>query len=311
MLSRVADNLFWLGRYLERSEHLARYLSVQYFSSIDVPYQQQRERAIVSILDMVGMQTSSDRPLEEEVLVAVALDEKNPVSILSSAYFGRENARSVRDSISTELWESMNNYYLFVSGYPVDVYKTKGLYDFTSNVINHCSIVRGKIQNTLMHDVAWRFIHLGMHLERAAQVVRVLLSKITDIQTLNQFKLGNSLELQQWNILLDCLEAKDMCRKFYNALPNRLNTLEFLLLNPEFPRSVSYNLINAHELLENISRMKQFSKTSLEFKVGKDINHFRYLEVEEVDDNVIPFLEETLQKIHLICDLIVDEYFIY
>ena len=310
MLSRVADNLFWLGRYLERSEHLARYLSVQYFSSIDVPYQQQRERALLSILDMIGMQPNSESPLEEEVLVAVALDEKNPVSILSSAYYGRENARSVRDSISTEVWEAINNYYLFVSGYPVDVYKTKGLYDFTSNVINHCSIVRGKIQYTLMHDVAWRFIQIGMHLERAAQTIRILISKITDIQTLSNFKLGEPLELQQWNILLDCLEAKDMCRKYYNALPNRLNTLEFLLLNPEFPRSVSFNLTNAHVQLEKVSQRKEFSKTSLEFKVGKDINHFRYLEIEDVNDNVIPFLEETLQKIHVICDLIIDEYFI-
>ena len=310
MLSRVADNLFWLGRYLERSEHLARYLSVQYFSSIDVPYQQQRERALLSILDMIGMQPDSESPLEEEVLVAVALDEKNPVSILSSAYYGRENARSVRDSISTEVWEAINNYYLFVSGYPVDVYKTKGLYDFTSNVINHCSIVRWKIQYTLMHDVAWRFIQIGMHLERAAQTIRILISKITDIQTLSNFKLGEPLELQQWNILLDCLEAKDMCRKYYNALPNRLNTLEFLLLNPEFPRSVSFNLTNAHVQLEKVSQRKEFSKTSLEFKVGKDINHFRYLEIEDVNDNVIPFLEETLQKIHVICDLIIDEYFI-
>lgn len=309
MLSRVAENLFWLGRYLERGEHLARYLNVQYFSSIDVPYPQQRERALMSILDMIGMQPGSEKLLEEEVLVAVALDETNPVSILSSVYYGRENARSVRDSISTEVWEAINNYYLFVSGFPVDVYKTRGLNDFTSNVINHCSIVRGKIHHTLMHDAAWRFIQIGMHLERATQVVRILISKITDIQTLNNLKLGGSLELQQWNILLDCLEAKDMCRKFYNVLPNRQNTLEFLLLNPEFPRSVSFNLTFAHELLEQISQMKQFSKDSLEFRVGKDINHFRYLEIQEVDENVIPFLEDTLGKIHEICDLIIDEYF--
>lgn len=311
MLARVADNLFWLGRYLERSEHLARYLSVQYFSSIDVPYQQQRDRAILSILEMVGMSTEKDRPLEEEVLVGVALDEKNPVSILSSAFLGRENARSVRDSISNELWEAMNNYYLFVYEYPVDVYKTKGLHDFTTNVIRHCSLVRGKIESTLMHDVAWRFIQLGMHLERATQVIRILHSKMKDIQTLSELKLGDTLELQQWNILLDCLEAKDMCRKFYNALPNRMNTLEFLLLNPEFPRSVTFNLTNAHELLKAISPKKEFNKFSLEYKVGKDINHFKYLEVEEVEGNIIPFLEETLQKIHLICNLIVDEYFNY
>ena len=64
-------------------------------------------------------------------------------------------------------------------------------------------------------------------------------------------------------------------------------------------------------MLQKISLKKDFSKTSLEYRVGKDINHFRYLEVEEVNDNVIPFLEDTLQKIHLICDLIVDEYFNY
>ncbi len=311
MLSRVADNLFWFGRYLERSEHLARYLSVQYFSSIDVPYIQQRERAILSILEMVGMHTETDRPMEEEVLVAVALDEKNPVSILSSVYFGRENARSVRDSISNELWEAMNNYYLFIAGYPVDVYKTRGLYDFTTNVITNCTLVRGKIENTLMQDVAWRFIHLGMHLERASQVLRILLSKIKDIDTLNNFKLGDSLELQQWNILLDCLEAKDMCRKFYNALPNRINTLEFLLLNPEFPRSVSYNLTLVHDLLKDISQQKDFNKTSIEYKFGKDINHFRYLEIEEVEINVQAFLEETLQKINFFCSLIEKEYFVY
>lgn len=311
MLSRVADNLFWLGRYLERSEHLARYLNVQYFSSIDVPYPQQRERAIVSIMDMVGMQPGLDHFLEEEVLVAVALDETNPVSILSSTFYGRENARSIRDSVSTELWESMNNYYLFVSGYPVDVYKTRGLYDFTSNVFNHCSIVRGKIQNTLMQDVGWCFIQMGMHLESAIQVVRILLSKIKDIETFKDYKLGNSMELQQWNILLDCLEAKDMCRKQYNALPNRLNTLEFLILNPEFPRSVTYHLTHAHDLLKKISQNKQFSKASMEFKVGKVISHLQYLEVEEVDENLIPFLDDTLQKIHLICDIIIDEYFTY
>jgi uncharacterized alpha-E superfamily protein len=185
------------------------------------------------------------------------------------------------------------------------------LFDFTSHVINHCSIVRGKIQNTLMQDVAWRFIQLGMHLERANQVIRILLSKIKDINTLQSLKLGDSLELQQWNILLDCLEAKDMCRKYYNALPNRINTLEFLLLNPEFPRSVTFNLTHVHELLKAISQKKEFNKTSLEYKVGKDINLFRYLEIEEVEVNVISFLEETLHKIHLFGNLIVKEYFTY
>ncbi|NJK95059.1 MAG: alpha-E domain-containing protein [Bacteroidales bacterium] len=82
MLSRVADNLFWMGRYIERVEHLTRYLNVQYFSSIEVPYPQLRERALYSILDLVSQKWRESRPSEEEILVSVAFNERNPESIL-------------------------------------------------------------------------------------------------------------------------------------------------------------------------------------------------------------------------------------
>lgn len=309
MLSRVAENLFWMGRYIERSEHLARYLNVQYFSSIEVPYHELRERALFSIYDMVSQNWRDLRPLEEEILVSVAFNERNPESILSTTYYGRENARIVRDSISTEVWEAINNNYLFVSGFSIDYYKARGLYDFTSQVIDHCSIIRGKIHHTLLHDVAWNFVQLGMHLERATQLIRILISKLNEINELQDYKVGVALETQQWNILLDCAEAKDMCRKFYNSLPDRFLALEFLLLNPRFPRSVVYNLTHAHNILGRINPTKMNHKGSLEFKVGKIINHFTYLEIEDIQDDVIPFLEDTRKKIYQICDLIVDEYF--
>jgi len=311
MLSRVADNLFWMGRYLERSEHLARFLNVQYFSTFDVPFPQIREKAMLSILDMVGIEPKEQTLIEEEVLTTVALDENNPVSIISSVYSGRENARSARDSISTEVWEAINNYYLFVSSYPVDVYKTRGLHDFTFNALNHNDIVKGKIYQTLLNDVAFHFLQLGIHIERATQVVRIIISKIKDIEFLDNLKLGSSLELQQWNILLDCIEAKDMCRKHYNSLPNKQNTLEFLLFINVFPRSVVYNLNHAFEHLKMINSSKPEKRGEINYKVGKIINQFQYKEVADLDDNVIPFLEETLDSIYQINNLIKEEYFSY
>ena len=311
MLSRVADNLFWMGRYLERSEHLARFLNVQYFSTVDVPYPQMREKALLSLLDMIGTDPGLHTGMEGDVLTSVALDENNPASILSSVYRCRENARSVRDSISTEVWEAINNFYLYVTGYPVEIYKMRGLHDFTSNSINFNNIVKGTIYQTLLHDVAFHFLQMGIHLERAIQIVRIIISKMKDIQFLDTLKLGASLELQQWNILLDCVEAKDMCRKHYNSLPNKQNSLEFLLFINTFPRSVVFNLNHAHAHLKMVNPGMLEIRGGLDYKVGKIINHLRYMEIEEINNNVIDFLEDTLQMINNINSLVQEEYFSY
>lgn len=290
MLSRVAENLFWMGRYLERSEHLSRFLNVQYFSTIDVPYPQLREMAMRSILDMAGIIAEKPLTEEEEILTLVALDDQNPSSIVTSVFNCRENARSVRDSISTEVWEAINTYYLFVSAYPVEQYKLRGLHDFTSKSINHNNIVKGKIYQTLLNDEAFHFLQLGIHLERATQVARIILSKKKEIQFLDTLKLGASLELQQWITLLDCIEAKDMCRKYYNSLPNRRNTLEFLLFISTFPRSVIYNLNHAHNHIKLINGGKPEVRGEINYNVGKIINHLRYLEIEELDSDSYNFV---------------------
>ena len=311
MLSRVAENLYWMGRYLERTEHLARYINVEYFSSLDSSHPRQHELAILSIADMIGLPkpTIETDINEEQILVSAALDENNPVSILSTLFAARENARSVQDSISSELWEAINNFYHFVAQYPIDVYKTRGLSDFTMNVVQHCSNVRGRILHTLLHDIGWRFIQLGIHVESAAQIVRIMISKLTDIEEIDKLKLGRSMHEQQWDVLLDCLEAKDMCKKYYTSIPTRENTLDFLLFNPHFPRSVSSRLRMVLRYLEEIDHEKMKNSQSIGFRVGKLVTPFQYMEVHEIDHNLPEFLEGLLSIIYLISDLIVEEYF--
>jgi len=311
MLSRAAENLYWMGRYLERTEHLARYINVEYFSNLDSPHPRQRELAILSIADMIGLNIPeiSGNINEEEVLVSAALDEQNPVSISSAIFMARENARSVRDSISTELWEAINNFYLFVSNYPIDIYKTRGLSDFTYNVIRHCSNVRGRIQYTLLNNIGWFFIQLGLHIESASQVVRIMISKLNDINEINKLKIGDAIHEQEWDILLDCVEAKDMCNKYYTSIPNRENTIEFLLFNQLFPRSIINRLNMVLEFLGKISPGFSRNKNSLHYKVAKIITPFQYLDVKEIEDNLSEFLEDLLSKIYLISDMIAEEYF--
>jgi uncharacterized alpha-E superfamily protein len=311
MLSRVAENLYWMGRYLERVEHLARYINVEYFSSLDVIHPRQHELAIISIADMIGLPKPDMESAinEEEILVSSALDENNPVSILSALFAARENARSVRESLSSELWESINNFYHFVSTYPVDIYKTRGLSDFTNHVIQYTSNVRGRIQNTLMHDVGWLFIQLGIQVESASQIVRIMISKIDSIEKVNRLKLGRYIQEHQWEVLLDCLEAMDMCKKYYTTLPNRTRTIEFLLFNPDSPRSVNSRLNLILRYLKRINKTNSKHAKSIDFRVAKLVAPYQYLEVHEIDDNLPAFLEELLSKIYQISDFIVDEFF--
>jgi uncharacterized alpha-E superfamily protein len=311
MLSRVAESLFWMGRYLERTEHMARYINVEYFASLDGSFTALHDRAILSIADMIGLPVPAmeDQINEEEILVGAALDENNPVSILSALFQARENARSVRDSISSELWESINNFYHFVATYPVDIYKTRGLSDFTVQVVQHCSNVRGRITHTLLHDIGWHFIQLGLKLEGAAQLLRIMISKVTDIEEIGKLKLGKSMLGQQWNILLDCLEAKDMCRKYYREVPGTNHIIDFLLFNPHFPRSMTSQLSQVLDSVHKINNKYVNNRINLEFKIGKAITPYHYMETHEIEKKLPDFLKKALSNIYTINDMIASEYF--
>ncbi|MEH6405919.1 MAG: alpha-E domain-containing protein, partial [Leeuwenhoekiella sp.] len=169
MLARVANNLFWMGRYIERSEHVARYLNVNYFSSLDAPNERSQSRQLVlrSMLFMAGGEEIEEDVIlnEEDVLYDVALNPDKQYSIINCLKFARENANSARDLISTELYESLNKFYHFILNYNVDHFTKRGLYDFTIHVTESTAVLRGKIRGTLLHDEVYAIIMLGVNLE--------------------------------------------------------------------------------------------------------------------------------------------------
>ncbi len=309
MLARVASSLYWMGRYIERTEHLARYLNVQYFSTLDAPMSQKKPFVLGSILNMVGIPFEKDELLEEEdVLVKIALDESNHASIISSVNAGRENARSIRSVISTELWESINKYYHFVHNFPLDIYKTRGLYDFCLNAIQHCAYIRANTANTLIHDDAYFLVMLGIHLERSIQITRILNSKLSDIDALTLGEENHPIKIYQWAITLKALEAFDMSHRLYKKLPNQKDTCEFLIANKDFPRSIAYNINKVKQQIEAISIKKVISADSLEFKIGKMASHYKYLEYSEIEDDLQAFLNKTLLNIYELHTLLEKEY---
>jgi uncharacterized alpha-E superfamily protein len=309
MLARVANSLYWTGRYIERSEHLARYLRVQYFSTLDAPMTQNKAFILRSILNMYGIDHAPEAPVEEaDVLFTVGMDNDNPLSIRATVRAARENARSLRYLLSTELWEAINEFYLFSRDFDAAYFQTRGLHDYTTKTCRHCSVIRSLLDDTLLHDEIWLFLKLGMHLERAAQVIRILHSKLHDIAVIAENDANIPLRQYQATITLKVLEGFDMHHRRYKKPLSPGTTVEFLITNPRFPRSVTYNLRCVHE---SLLRLREITPTSQEllFRAGKLYNYFRYLEPPEVKDRLNEFLEASLQQIYGLHELIEQEYF--
>ena len=304
MLTRVAEGLYWMGRYIKRSEHMARYLRVQYFSMIDGHMMHTRDFTLRSIMNMVGMPHDESLEINEEaVLLGVGFDLSNPSSIYSTIHNARENARNLRHAFSTELWESINKLYLFSKHYDVEAYKTRRLYDFTVKLEEYVKVIQSNIYTTLIKNDEYYFILLGIHLENAIQVNRILRSKIIDTEILSKNGELTAIRQYQWITTLKALESLDMHNQVYRHQITICSLSEFLIANPDFPRSFYFNLQNLLEALEKISIEPDGFK-DLHYHVAKLVSGVRFYECIGMT-HLNEFLADVTQKldtIHNICE---------
>lgn len=309
MLARIANALYWTGRHIERSEHLARYLRVQYFSTLDAPMSQSKNFTLNSILNMYGCEWDAERPVEEKgVLRLVGMDYNDPLSLRSTIRLARENTRSLRHVVSTELWEAINGYYLYSDQFDPEYFASRGLHEFTTEVATQCAIIRSRIDDTMLHDESWIFIKLGIHLERVAQVIRILSSKLVDSDIISER--GTNLPLQQYQgtVMLKAVEAFDVFCRLFPGLQPTSTTLEFLIGHPGFPRSIAYNMRCIHELLQRLENLSS-TKNPVLFRAGKLYAHFKYLEYDEIASDVNGALNDSLSHIYGLHQDIEEKYF--
>jgi uncharacterized alpha-E superfamily protein len=302
-----------MGRYIERAEHMARYSRVQYFSALDAPIAQNKEMALESILSMSGLDKiykKDHKKLEDEALLQyLTIDMNNPFSIVSNINYLRENARGARDSLSTELWESINKYYHAVNDFSMKASIDEDIYEFSMLILDNSAIVKGYIDNTLFRNLEWSSISLGIHLERAVQVTRVLISKLEDIEKLEKSQLNTSMENYQWSTLLKACESFDMCRRHYKTTPNRKTCIEFLVLNQFFPKSLLFNLSEVQMHLQILGLNHSNDKNTIEFYVGKMVALFQYLQYEEIEFKTMEFMNDTISKLYTIGERLDSEFF--
>ncbi|SDB40213.1 Uncharacterized conserved protein, Alpha-E superfamily [Flavobacteriaceae bacterium MAR_2010_188] len=314
MLARVASNLFWMGRYIERAEHTARFLSVNYFSSLDAPnsLSQSRQFVLTSVCNFVDEDIDDCGKLsEEDILFNVGLNQEKDYSIIKCLQLARENANSSRDLISTEFYESINKFYHLVNNYPKDKYVKSGLYDFTTNVTEHTAILRGKIRGTLLHDEIYALIMLGMNIERATQITSIIKTKFNDAEKAvggYSNPVRNSFE---WTTLLKCTESYDMMKRYYKKTPNQINTLEFLVLNKDCPRSVMNSLNQLYKHIGQIDSSKFGQSHSAAFLIGKMRSEYNFKTISEIQENIKDFVYNTNNRLMEISLQLEKEYFFY
>ena len=315
MLSRQASSLYWIGRYQERAENIARYLQVKYFSTMDSTMLEYRELALRSIIFMSSGNVPGEIiPQEGDILWDVSLNSSSNTSILSYLSAVRENTKSVRNLISNELWEIVNKNYHFANGFSGDYLKSRGLYEFTHKIQDHSATFHSKLESTLLHDDVWAFIKLGINVERASHITKTLINTLIELSSTKGESRSQAVENYQWLITLNMLEATDMSRKIFKSTVQQSNACEFLITNLDFPRSIAFSLVEANSLIQkikNTSSWSHFDRDSVEFKSAKMTSFLKYLNYAEIDSQLEPFLNTTLKDLFVLNDLIHEEFFDY
>ncbi|NKB74829.1 MAG: alpha-E domain-containing protein [Synechococcus sp. s2_metabat2_7] len=311
MLSRVADSLYWINRYVERAENISRFLEVSEAMALDCP--PGSAGPWLPLIDASGDRQSFDQvyPLRspQDVVGFLLLDRDNPNSILSCIANARENARQIRDVITTEMWEQLNDLYWNVQD-GESIWQEPDQEQLRS-IRRGCQLFYGITDVTLSRDQAWLFSQLGRWIERADKTSRILDVKYFLLLPSTK-EIGGVLDELQWISLLRTAGAYQMYRKSVQQAITPSSVARFLLLDPIFPRSVRFCLQQINDTLRLIQRQPQLGPPDdLECLRGQLLAKWSYVRIDVLIERglheAIDELQEELNQLH---QLIHARYFI-
>jgi uncharacterized alpha-E superfamily protein len=283
MLSRVAEAIYWMARYIERAENTARYIDVSLNMSLDAPLAfSDQWQPLVSITGgLATFQTSYAAANRETVIQFLALDRDNPSSIVSCLSKARENARSIREAISSDTWEQINRFYLLVSS-PAAIRRVReNPASFFADVKLYSQLVAGVAEATTAHDEAWHFMSLGRLIERADNTSRLLDVKYFLLLPSVE-EVGGAVDDMEWSILLRSATALVMYRRKHGQISPE-SVVEYLLLDTEFPRSILFCLLNAEASLHAITGTPPGSyRNPVEQRLGRLRSELAYAQVHDI-----------------------------
>jgi uncharacterized alpha-E superfamily protein len=251
LLSRYADCIFWLARYVERAENLARILDVNETFSRDSRGGQNWRSILQLNYDEARFLASHDEASGRSVVRYYVIDGENPTSILSAIRAARENARTLRPLISTEMWVQLNVFYNRLAALTEDDLMPARLATLLGGVKEACQAHTGITEGTFFRDQGWYFYQLGRYIERADQTTRLLDIKY-HLLLPRAAEVGSPIDVSQWNALLRSAAGYHAYRRLHTANTTPARVAGFLLLNTAFPRSVHHCVRAAGQLLGEV-----------------------------------------------------------
>ena len=285
MLSRVANSIYWMCRYIERAENVARFMVVNLNLLLDLPLEEGKHWEPIIMTtgdqDLFGERVSDYD--QEAVIRFLTFDREYPNSILSCIAAARENARSIREIISSEMWEHLNNFYLELTDAGSPDFALSDPQRFFNIIQMRSHLFTGLMDCTMSHGEAWNFARIGMMVERADKTSRIL--DVKYFMLLPSADLVNSpIDNIQWTSVLRSASAFEMFRKKHHRITPR-NVADFLIFDDQFPRSIRHCISKSMICLHRIAGTPVGSAyNDAEKKLGRLEADLAYTDIDEVID---------------------------
>jgi uncharacterized alpha-E superfamily protein len=311
MLSRVANAIYWMNRYVERAENYARFMDVNFNLSLELPpdFPEQWKPLVVTTGDWELFRSMHKKADKKSVIYFLGFDPGNPNSVFSSIVKARENARAIRPEITKEVWEQINHIYYFVkNGQAKKLWQNKDPRDFFMEVKKGCQMLYGIFDATISRNDGWHFGKIGQMIERADKTSRVLDVKYHILLPTPQ-QVGSPIDLIQWSALLKSVSAYDMYRKTYGKL-TPINISEFLVLDTVFPRAMLCCLMYAERSLRMLTGKTDGYSNDAEKRLGILRAKLEYANINDIfDAGLHEQLDHFQRDLNLVSSAIFETFF--
>ena len=286
MLSRVANSIYWMCRYIERAENVARFISVNLNLLLDMPSEKGKhwEPLVMITGDQALFEKKNSDYNRDAVIRFLTFDRNYPNSILSCLAGARENGRSIREIISSEMWEHLNNFYLELADAKSLTMALEDPHRFFKIIQMRSHLFTGLMDSTMSHGEAWNFARIGMMMERADKTSRIL--DVKYFMLLPQADLVNTpIDNIQWTAVLKSASAFEMYRKEHHHITPR-KVAGFLIFDSQFPRSIRHCIAKAQICLHRINGSPTGSASNVaEKRLGRLKADIEYTDIDEVVDH--------------------------
>lgn len=310
MLSRVADSLYWMSRYMERTDSILRMLKINYASSQDNSDEFSWQPVLRIFGPLEQSQADEIAANGRKVIQYMVLDRENPNSIFNMVTKARENARGVQDNITTEVWQCLNEFYHIVHedrlSYALEYEDPITVLD---GLIKSCMLYFGVSDSTMFRGEGLCFMNVGKYMERAIQTADILDIKLSNLS----YNLDKPADTTYWKYLLMSISGYSLYLKRYRSGFEAKNIIDQVLFNVDFPRSILYSLNQLQRYfkrLQSDQNTEGFSK--IDFMIGKLRSKLQYSDVQSVSHTGLHhYLTSITNDISSIGNMLNHYYFAY